>query len=129
MTDSLGSIGQRLSNALGRLQQADAVPAMRQAQTQHKTDPSPTNSILVNVKTNTSQASVNGNSVQEDSSYKSALGQRLSNSLARLKNENEQVDRMAEEGPSFSNSSSVEVKISRAARQILSDKLMSEDTI
>ena len=126
MADALGSVGQRLSNALGRLQQAEATPTVRQLQLPHKTAPAPSSSVLVNVKGHTSQAGVNGNGAQTASGYKSALGQRLSNSLSRLKNENEQLVRIAEEDLSASQSSSVEVQISKAARQLYSNKSVDE---
>ena len=128
MADALGSIGQRLSNALGRLQQAEAGPAVRQAQLPHITDPGSSNSVLVNVKASTSQAAVNGNGAQTASGYKSALGQRFSNSLTRLKNESEMLAKIAEEDSSPSNLSSVEVQISRAARELYSDKSVDEVT-
>ena len=128
MADALGSIGQRLSNALGRLQQAETGPAVRQAQLPHITDPGPSNSVLVNVKASTSQAAVNGNGAQTASGYKSALGQRLSNSLTRLKNESEMLAKIAEKDSSPSNLSSVEVQISRAARELYSDKSVDEVT-
>ena len=126
MTDALGSVGQRLSNALGRLQQAEATPTVRQLQLPHKTAPAPSSSVLVNVKGQTSQAGVNGNGAQAASGYKSALGQRLSNSLSRLKNENEQLVRIAEEDLTSSQSSSVEVQISKAARELYSNKTVDE---
>ena len=126
MADALGSVGQRLSNALGRLQEADTKPAVRQLQLPDKTAPAPSGSVLVNVKAQTSQAGVNGNGAQAASGYKSALGQRLSNSLSRLKNENEQLVRIAEEDLTASKSSSVEVQISKAARQLYSNKSVDE---
>ena len=91
-----------------------------------KTAPAPSGSVLVNVKAQTSQAGLNGNDAQAASGYKSALGQRLSNSLTRLKNESEQLARIAEEDKSASYSSSVEVQISKAARQLYSDKSVDE---
>ena len=126
MADALGSVGQRLSNALGRLQEADTKPAVRQLQLPDKTAPAPPGSVLVNVKPQTSQAGVNGNGAQAASGYKSALGQRLSNSLSRLKNENEQLVRIAEEDSTASQSNSVEVQISKAARQLYSYKSVDE---
>ena len=118
MADALGSVGQRLSNALGRMQQAEIKPAERQLQLPGKMAPAPSSSVLVNVKVQTSQAGVNSNDAQAASGYKSALGQRLSNSLMRLKNESEQLARAAEEDLAASHSSSVEVHISKAARQL-----------
>ena len=126
MTDALGSVGQRLSNALGRLQQADTKPAARQSQLPHKTAPTPSSSVLVNFETQTSQAGVSGNGAQAASGYKSALGQRLSNSLTRLKNESEQLAIIAEKDAGASHSSSVEVQISKAARQLYSNKSVDE---
>ena len=126
MADALGSVGQRLSNALGRMHQAEIKPAARQLQLPHKTAPAPSSTVLVNVKGQTSQAGVNGNGAQAASGYKSALGQRLSNSLSRLKNENEQLVRIAEEDLTASQSSSVEVQISKAARQLYSNKSLDE---
>ena len=126
MSDALGSVGQRLSNALGRLQQAETGPALRQAQLPNKKDPAPSSSVLVNVKAQTSKAGVTGSAAQAASGYKSALGQRLSNSLTRLKNESEQLARIAEEDLAASHSSSVEVQISKAARQLYSDKSVDE---
>ena len=128
MADALGSIGQRLSTALGRLQQAETGPQLRQAQLPQKIDPAPSNSVLVNVKSQISQAGVSGNGAQAASGYKSALGQRLSNSLTRLKNESEQLARLAEEDLSASNASSVEVQISKAARQLYYDKSVDKVT-
>ena len=128
MADALGSVGQRLSNALGRLQEADTKPALRQLQLPDKTAPAPSSSVLVNVEAETSQAGLNGNGAQAASGYKSALGQRLSNSLSRLKNENEQLVRIAEEDLTASQSSSVEVQISKAARQLYSNKSVDEVT-
>ena len=126
MADALGSVGQRLSNALGRLQEADTKPALRQLQLPDKTAPAPSSSVLVNVKAQTSQAGLNGNGAQAASGYKSALGQRLSNSLTRLKNESEQLAIIAEKDAGASHSSSVEVQISKAARQLYSNKSVDE---
>ena len=126
MADSLGSVGQSLSNALGRLQEAETKPAARQLQLPDKTAPAPSSAVLVNVKAQTLQSGVNGNGAQAASGYKSALGQRLSNSLTRLKNESEQLARIAEEELAASHSSSVEVQISKAARQMYSDKSVDE---
>ena len=126
MADALGSVGQRLSNALGRIQQAEIKPAARQLQLPHKTAPALSSTVLVNVKGQTSQAGGNGNGAQATARYKSALGQRLSNSLSRLKNENEQLVRVAEEDLSASQSSSVEVQISKAARELYFNKTVDE---
>ena len=126
MADALGSVGQRLSNALGRLKQAETKPVARQLQLPNKTAPAPSSPVLVNVKGQTSQAGVNGKGAEAASGYKSALGQRLSNSLSRLKNENEQLVRIAEEDLSASQSSSVEVQISKAARELYSNKTVDE---
>ena len=128
MADALGSVGQRLSNALGRLQEADTKTAVRQLQLPDKTALAPSGSVLVNVKAQTSQAGWSSNGAQAASGYKSALGQRLSNSLTRLKNESEQLTRIAEEDLTASHSSSVEVQISKAARQLYSDKSVDEVT-
>ena len=126
MADALGSVGQRLSNALGRIHQAEIKPAARQLPLPNKTAPAPSSTVLVNVKAQTSQAGLNGKGVQSASGYKSALGQRLSNSLTRLKNESEHLARIAEEDLATSHSSSVEVQISKAARQMYSDKSVDE---
>ena len=126
MADALGSVGQRLSNALGRLQEAETKPVVRQLQLPDKTASGPSSSVLVNVKTQTTQAGVDGNGAQAGSGYKSALAQRLSNSLTRLKNESEHLARIAEEDLATSHSSSVEVQISKAARQLYSDKSVDE---
>ena len=126
MADVLGSVGQRLSNALGRLQEAETKPALRQLQLPDKTAPAPSSPVLVSVKTQITQAGVIGNGAQAASGYKSALGQRLSNSLTRLKNESEQLARIAEEDLATPHSSSVEVQISKAARQLYSDKSVDE---
>ena len=88
--------------------------------------PAHSSSVLVNFKVQISQAGVNYNGAQAASGYKSALGQRLSNSLSRLKNENEQLVRIAEEDLTASQSSSVEVQISKAARQLYSNKAVDE---
>jgi hypothetical protein len=126
MADALGSVGQRVSNSLGRLQQAETGPAMEHSKHPQETKAAPSNSVLVSVKAQNSQAGVNGNGAQAASGYKSALGRRLSNSLTRFKNESEQIAKIAEEDVSKSNSSPVEVQISRAARQIYSDKSVDE---
>ena len=100
--------------------------AVRQLQLAGKTAPAPSSSVLVNVKVQTSQAGVNSNDAQAASGYKSALGQRLSNSLTHLKNESEQLARLADEDLTASHSSSVEVQISTAARRLYSDKSVDE---
>ena len=125
MADALGSVGQRLLNALGRLQEADTKSAVRQL-LPDKTAPAHSSSVLVNVKVQTSQAGVNSNDAQAASGYKSALGQRLSNSLTRLKNESEQLARLADVDLTASHSSSVEVQISKTARRLYSDKSVDE---
>ena len=126
MADALGSVGQRISNSLGRLQKAETAPALEHSKHPQETKAAASNSVLVNVKAQNSEAGVNGNAAQAASGYKSALGQRLSNSLARFKNESEQLAKIAEDDLSNSNSSPVEVQISRAARQLYSDKSVDE---
>ena len=50
MADGLGTVGQRLSNALGRLQQSETGPSGKPAQPLQQAAAGPLKSVMVNVK-------------------------------------------------------------------------------
>ena len=58
MADGLGSVGQRLSNALGRLQQSETGQSGKPAQPLQQAAAGPLKSVMVNVKAQAAQAAM-----------------------------------------------------------------------
>ena len=124
MADGLGSVGQRLSNALGRLQQSETGPSGKPAQPLQQAAAGPLKSVMVNVKAQAAQAAMRGSPDAAAAGHKSPIGQRLSSALGRLKNESEEVAKLRAENSGATDTSSVSVQISSAARQKYSEDII-----
>ena len=124
MADGLGSVGQRLSNALGRLQQSETGPSGKPAQPLQQAAAGPLKSVMVNVKAQAAQAAMRGSPDAAAAGHKSGSGQRLSSALGRLKNESEEVAKLRAENSGATDTSSVSVQISSAARQKYSEDII-----
>ena len=124
MADGLGSVGQRLSNALGRLQQSETGQSGKPAQPLQQAAAGPLKSVVVNVKAQAAQAAMRGSPDAAVAGHKSGIGQRLSSALGRLKNESEEVAKLRAENSGATDTSSVSVQISSAARQKYSEDII-----
>ena len=124
MADGLGSVGQRLSNALGRLQQSETGQSGKPAQPLQQAAAGPLKSVMVNLKAQAAQAAMRGSPDAAAVGHKSAIGQRLSSALGRLKNESEEVAKLRAENSGATDTSSVSVQISSAARQKYSEDII-----
>ena len=124
MADGLGSVGQRLSNALGRLQRSEAGQPGKPAQPLQQAAAGPLKSVLVNVKAQAAQAARRASPDAAAAGHKAAIGQRLSSALGRLKTESEEVAKLRAENSGATDTSSVSVQISSAARQKYSEDII-----
>ena len=124
MADGLGSVGQRLSNALGRLQQSETGQSGKPAQPLQQAAAGPLKSVMVNVKAQAAEAAMRGSPDAAAAGLKSAIGQRLSSALGRLRNESEEVAKLRAENSGATDTSSVSVQISSAARQKYSEDII-----
>ena len=124
MADGLGSVGQRLSNALGRLQQSETGQSGKPAQPLQQAAAGPLKSVVVNVKAQAAQVAMRGSPDAAVAGHKSGIGQRLSSALGRLKNESEEVAKLREENSGATDTSSGSVQISSAARQKYSEDII-----
>ena len=79
---------------------------------------------MVNVKAQAAQAAMRGSPDAAAAGHKPAIGQRLSSALGRLKNESEEVAKLRAENSGATDTSSVSVQISSAARQKYSEDII-----
>jgi hypothetical protein len=109
---------------LGRLQQSETGPSGKPAQPLQQAAAGPLKSVMVNVKAQAAQAAMRGSPDAAAAGHKSAIGQRLSSALGRLKNESEEVAKLRAENSGATDTSSVSVQISSAARQKYSEDII-----
>lgn len=124
MADGLGSVGQRLSNALGRLQKSEYGLSGKLAQPLQQAAAGPLKSVIVNVNAQAAQAAKLGSPDAEAGGNKSVIRERLSSASGRLKNESEEVAKLRVENSGATDTSAFNVQISLAARQRYSEDII-----